>query len=353
MMLAERGMQRYSQFHRVSSPFDPFSCLLVLMEYLTVEDYVADLLISKHGVAKNDSQRRARQIRSYVRAATDLTSQALTSTPELSFLPAYYAILNLLKVSILVGPYHDQLPANRWHGATYPVTGKDSRSLLTEQIVLKRGGAIPLFYQTLTGTKLRTPSLTLSDILPFVSGVTAEYHLATGRISCLRAFRIQLEPLPDGGFQTHARLVRPVEDKAVYSPKDFKVFRHFKEHPDKKDMFVGKSFPTRVPFDDPEFRAQFRTVLLYAAPQLDIPQLGESLVTPVCSKHILWPEELGIALLFFYMSSVVRYKPEFLEKVRNSRYWPILAAARQECLLRMLALCWSQIHQQDLIVRHG
>jgi hypothetical protein len=341
-------MRRYRQIHAIASPLDPFSDVLVLMEYLTVQDYLTDLLISKHGLTKKEAPSRAQQIRPHVRAATGLICQTLSSAPELSFLPAYYGILNLLKVYILVGTFHDQLPTNRWHGATYPVGAKDSRNLLTEQIVLRRYGAIPLFYRTVTGTQMRPPKLALSDILPFVSGIGAEYHLATGKESGVRILQIAQEKLGSGEYQTQVHL-RPLQgEQAVYSPKDFKVLRHFSQHPEAPNVFVGKTFSRKLKEDDSLFRKQFRSELIYFYPYVD----GE-LATPLSSKHTLWPEELAIALLFFYMSSVVRYKPDFLARIRDSRYWPILATARQHSLLRMLILCWSHVHQENLILLHG
>jgi hypothetical protein len=53
---------------------------------------------------------------------------------RLRYLPAYYAILNLMKVGVLLGPRHADLPKNRTHGASYNPEGKDSRSILTEEI---------------------------------------------------------------------------------------------------------------------------------------------------------------------------------------------------------------------------
>ena len=51
-----------------------------------------------------------------------------------------------------------------------------------------------------------------------------------------------------------------------------------------------------------------------------------------------FPEEFPIALLFFHMGSVVRYQPEFLAKLRDSRHWPILASASRHGLFKFLLL---------------
>ncbi len=72
----------------------------------------------------------------------------------------------------------------------------------------------------------------------------------------------------------------------------------------------------------------------------------EAVRTPLCSKHLLLPEELPIALMFFHMSSVVRYKPEFLERLQQSKHWPVLAVAKRHSLLRVLLLFWAHMHKR-------
>jgi hypothetical protein len=96
-----------------------------------------------------------------MRVASKYLEQGVTGPPDISFLPLYYAILNLLKVYVLIGPYHANLPANRWHGATYNGLEKDSHSVATEVITIKKGGVIPLFYRSITGKVVTTNELQL------------------------------------------------------------------------------------------------------------------------------------------------------------------------------------------------
>jgi hypothetical protein len=163
--------------------------MLDWLGFLCAKDYLAHLLQRAHGLSAKEARARALLIIPHVRIAISYIRQSLDGPSEISFLPAYYAILNLMKVYVLLGPRHADLPKHRWHGATYDVHGKDSQSVLTEIITLKKGGVFPLFYQTITGKSLTTKNLRLQmkDILPYVSGVTHEYELATGfkSLSCL------------------------------------------------------------------------------------------------------------------------------------------------------------------------
>lgn len=340
-------MYRYSEVQGIKSPLDPMRDMFVFLEYLTAKDYLINTLVSAHGHTKQDASSRADQIIPHIRTAIAFLEQSLSAPPELSFLPAYYGILNLMKTYILVGPHHRELASQRWHGATYPVEEKDSRNLLTEHIVLKSRGAIPLFYRTVTGKTLVPSQVTMGQIYPFVSGVTAEYSLATGQAARIASLSIEMQPHKHRNKKTLSlRLLRQPGDTRQYALRDFKALRLFKQNKQTRDLFMGRPFKDDVQFDDPRYREMFHPFLIYG-------YQDNTIFTPYCSKRMLLPEELPIALLFFHMSNVVRYKPEFLYRIRSSRFWPLLAAARQHSLLRMLVLVWSFIHQKELVLMHS
>jgi hypothetical protein len=129
-------MLRYADIAGFQTPRDPMADLLVHLEYLAARDYAIELLTTRHGIATGDAKNRAKLIEPHVRVAAAYIEQALQSRPEVSFLPAYYAILNLTKIYILFGQHHEELSKNRWHGAAYPGFEKDSRTLGTWQIYL-------------------------------------------------------------------------------------------------------------------------------------------------------------------------------------------------------------------------
>jgi len=339
-------MYRYPQSYVISSPLDPMRDTLVLLEYLTAKDYLVSTLTSVHALSKSAANARAERIMPHIRTAIAFIEQSLATPTELCFLPAYYGILNLMKTYILLGPHHAELSSQRWHGATYPVEEKDSRNLLTEHVMLKNRGAIPLFYRTVTGRPIHSTRITMGQIYPYVSNITAEYFLATGNRSKIAAFKIDTIPYqPTGKKILMLQYLRQQGDVSQHSIRDFKGLRTFKQDQSKRDLFIGRPFPKTLSVRDKSYRNQFRPFLLYGFKK-DIVNMAS------CSKRLLLPEELPIALLFFHMSNVVRYKPEFLYRIRASRFWPMLAAARQHCLLRMLMLTWSYIHQKELVLEH-
>lgn len=343
-------MFRYPESQGIASSLDPITDLLGFLEYLTSEEYLLDVLNSTYGLNGRSAKDRAHQIIPHMRTAISFIRGSLASEPLFSFLPAYYGILNLSKVYILLGPRHADLPSHRWHGVVYPVNKKDSQSILTEQLVLKSGGAFPFFYETLTGRQFPDRKrITMREVYPFVNNIGAEYELATGKENCIQTFHVdwRRNKKKKGHRNLILQLHRRARDSREYEPRDFKALVQFKRDRADPDVFVGGVFPDGTHFDAPNVRAQFNPVMIY-----DNLSDDETFTTPACSTHLLMPEELPIFLLFFHMSSVVRYKPEFLFRIRDSQYWPMLSAARRHCLLKMLILAWSFVHKTNLFLKH-
>jgi len=343
-------MFRYPESQRIRSSLDPITDLLGFLEYLTSEEYLLDVLNRTYRLKGRSAKDRAHQIIPHMRAAISFIRGSLAREPLFSFLPAYYGILNLSKVYILLGPRHADLPSQRWHGVVYPVNKKDSQSILTEQLDLKSGGAFPLFYETLTGRQFpNRKRITMREVYPFVSDIGAEYELATGKENCIKTFQVgwRQNKKKKGSSNLTLQLLRGARDSREYKPRDFKALVKFRRDRAKSNVFVGGVFPDGTNFDAPNVRDQFDPTMIYENLSDD-----ESFTTAVCSTHLLMPEELPIFLLFFHMSSVVRYKPEFLFRIRDSQYWPMLSAARRHCLLKMLMLAWSFVHKTNLFLRH-
>jgi hypothetical protein len=334
-------LHRYPKMHAVVSDQDPFADMLDWLSFLTASDYLVNLLHTRHGISPAEARARSRPIMSHVRIASGYVQQSLAGPAELSFLPAYYAILNLLKVYVLLGPYHAELEKNRWHGAMYDVTSKDSRSIETEIVTIKRGGVIPLFYRTVTGSVLSQSDVhvELRDVLPLLRNVSHEYQLASGRDSRVRIIEIDVLAIGQD-LVPQVRVPSPPSGVAI-RPTQLKLLRAFKSVPQTPNTFHGKPIAKTMTGIE-AVRLQIRPYLLYAAHH-------QVMHTPVCGGRIEMMEELPIALFFFYMSSVVRYKPEFFSRLRDSRYWPLLSAARTHSFHAFLLAFWSFMAQENYV----
>lgn len=332
-------MKRYHETAGFYTPRDPLADLLVHLEYLASRDYSVELLVTRHGVAPTDAKSRAKKIAPHVRMAGAYVEQALLSQTEVSFLPAYYAILNLIKVYILFGPHHAELPKNRYHGAAYPGFEKDSRSLETEVIELHTKGAIPLCYRTITGRAVaKKTRLKLGDLYPYVADVSVEWKMATGRAAKLARMDVAILKGDDG---------RRVSVKATPFADNVKValrqlhLRKMRKVTGLENHFLSDIESDPGVSDEKLLARHVNRQLLYLTPDS---------TSPISGGQLLLPEELPIALVFFHLSSISRYKPEFLSELRDSKYWPVVAAARWHGLYKFLLLFSSFVQQKTVRV---
>ena len=108
-------------------------------------------------------------------------------------------------------------------------------------------------------------------------------------------------------------------------------------------QFLGRTTANIAISDDALVRACVRPALLYS-------DISGNPLTPSSSKPLLLPQELPIALAFFHLSSIVRYKPEFVARLRDSRFWPVVSTTQYHGMLHFVRLLWSFVHQTDLFI---
>lgn len=332
-------VQRYPEDVFVTSTQDGFCDLLDWLEFLNAKEYLVALLRGTHGLSESEAVRRAVEITPHVRMATAYIRQSLDGPTEISFLPAYYAILNLMKVYVLLGPRHADLAQNRWHGAAYDPRGKGSRSILTEEIVLKTGGVFPLFYETLTARKLpsRNVVLRIGDFLGLVSGIWFEYSLAMGRPHSICQLKFDVVNLQGS---MHIRcVVTPPAGRGPEGP--IQALRRFTVDSKQKRFYYSPVLQGPGPIEfTSALRGCLQTHLIYRLEPLNT-------YAEVVKSRLEFPQELPIALLFFYMSCIVRYRPEYFARLRDSKFWPVISSARMHAFLEFLLCFWSFAHKRN------
>jgi len=336
---------RYGEPEVVSTPLDPLEDIMSLICGLRSVSYVADILRSKHGVKeKKEIVSSSRLIVTYVDDALGLIAQAFSGPPEVSFLPLYYAILNLSKIYILMAGKRTQLERNRHHGASYPFE-KRSRDLLTEQIYLHPKGVLGLFYEVLTHGEpwiSKSGRLSMKEVYPFIYPISAEYEQAYGSRSPFQPVDLRVTRKGPDQWQCELELKWPIR----FDPRKWRyiqAFRGFRPKQADKLKFVSDIVQAR---DEREARrylqSSVRSFMLYSY----VDEFGKTrILIPLSRKRLLLPEELPIWLAFFHLSNVVRYRPEFLSVLRDSKSWPMLLALRKHATFRFLVLFWSYVQQ--------
>lgn len=341
---------RYPRVRSVKFMAERLEALMTMVEFLTSADYTEQLLISTHLVPKRDAARRAKAIGAHVKTALAYIDQARGGSPDVAPLPSYYAVLNLLKVYILCSGSAARLSANRWHGASYDGYAKTSHSLRTEEIVLRSGGAIPLAYEVITGQRIRDKtSVRLGDVYGYIPAVSVEWSAASGEDSMMANL---VASVVTGSRGLRAQIDLALLDPPTHVPPPKSVARiPALANVVARRKFYGFHSKPWYLAATPEreiFRLHVRPYLLYEStdPREEL-SVGYT-PTPICSRSLLMPEELPIVLALFHLSSVVRYQPEMLARLRDSRYWPVVASLRLDGVCRFLELFWSYTHQEVL-----
>jgi len=329
------------------SSLDQLDDIKCWVQGLTSATYVRDLLRSRHDIRRDSGlQPRSDSIARLVDIACKYMEQADKGPQEVSFLPLYYVCLNLLKAYVVAGPYEAALSTNRHHGAGYDAN-RDPQSLDDDIITLYGKGAIPLFYQTMVGQSIGSGlELRMRDVYPYIRDVAAEYSRVTKGRPRLIPFVITVE---EDALKGSKRLKANYIDRynvkfSQVATQSLQAFAGLRREKEDSRQLVSRWHSSN---DDAAIRAHIRPAMLYNEIIKDQsgPPVTYNLV-PLSAGKLLLPEELPLVLAFYHMSNVVRYSPDGVRKLMNSKYWPVLLVLRRHGLYRFLVLFWSFMNQR-------
>ena len=339
-------MNRYDVKYSIGTDLDPIEDLLIFMSTLKSKGYTKDLLKSVHNITNTaELEKNANLIKLHMDNAIGLAEQAFSGPPETSFLPLYYSTLNLNKVYLIILGKRIQLAQNRWHGASYSENHM-SRNFLNEEINVKRRGTIPLIYNTLTGKSIPNAGIKvkLSDIYPYITSIGAEYGIITKMKEKMMQISSKVINDPENG---HHLKVEILNDDYLNAPPQARSLK----------AFSGLSL-INPENGAPYYVTQKRTGNFNIIERQLINSVKRYLnsddlygfnnwisSTPISNRNHVFNEELCITLAYFHLSNVVRYNPEHLFKLMDSKYWSILLALRKHGYLRFLKLMWGNFNK--------
>lgn len=344
---------RYDKTVQVVTTLNPIEDLVNWISGLRSAGYTGDIVRSIHAVGSTGRKikKEAERISQLAMNAVGFLEQAYSGPADVSFLPLYYAVLNLSKAYIVFSGKKAVLDVQRRHGASYNPSAKASHDLLTERVSLWPQGALPLFYETLTGHDWSKVSKTLKmrDVYPYVPRVTHEFGVAYRQPHGLVSIHVEVENLEDNKYRLSGK-VGPSKNANVGNKRHLKILRDFRRHSgDDPKRFVGKSVGAQTEEEAKATLLQdFRRHLIYLS------RAGREIypLTPICNMNLQMAEEIPIWLALFHLSSVVRYNPEFLARLGDSRSWPLLLALRRHSVLQFLTLFWSFVNQANFHLIH-
>jgi hypothetical protein len=244
----------------------------------------------------------------------------------------------------VIGPYSHELPINRWHGASYDAN-RTFKSLDDDFIQLQRRGAINLLYRTLVNQDMfqnQNPPIRLRmrAIYPYIADIGAEYGMATQRKGKLVPFSVRIES--EG---TKQRLVAEYRGGEYFQWNKMKIaslqgFTGMKREAKDSKKLISKWYTQT---NNTSLMSCLRSSMLYSRKLRSNENFFN--YVPLSEGQLLLLEELPILLAFYHMSSIVRYDPDTLVKLMDSKYWPMLLVLRNHGLYRFLMLFWSYMNQ--------
>ncbi len=118
--MTEGRVYRYDTHHLTSTQLDPMQDLTAWIAGLRSVGFVSDLLRERHQFrTARATTRAAKAISAHADVAVQFLDQGFAATSEIAFLPVFYALSNLAKITITMSGHLNLLEQERWHGATW------------------------------------------------------------------------------------------------------------------------------------------------------------------------------------------------------------------------------------------
>ena len=350
---------RYADRSQCRTPLDPLDDCTAWFRGLSSRDYTAELLQARHGFTDATRTRSCtRAIAAHADSAVDLLEQAFSGPARTSYLPIYYAMLNLAKVVVLCKGWLSELQTQRVHGASWSGIRRASQDLLTDHITLQERGAIGLFYRALVGelwprsrrkdrngkwVYTHQRRVVLRSLYPYINSVSFEYRTAYGEERRMTAIEASLQQAGTGKWRVEAAF----PDIGLPTGQAKREFRILSGLTEEHGKYVSRSVSASDPSGARASLANdFRWFLLCSVPG----SLGTSYtLTPRSSSSLLLPEEIPCLLVFFHLSNVVRYDPERLARLLDSKARGMLEALRRHATYSYMLAVWSYLMQAQVL----
>lgn len=331
---------RYDQDLAFSSPRDALSDLVSHLSFCTSAKYSADLIRARHGVAGKDAVARGRRISAHMRTALDFVDQSISSRPEVAAVGCYYAILNLAKCYILASAHWSKLDSRLLHGLAYKTYVKDSHKLPTEELDLHPSGVIPTLYELIVGVSLSKQKVRMGDVYPYILDVGAEWELATGEAGRLASLTFEVRADPQSRRLPWVEVIGPTTH--ALTARVFPALVGFRKWKGSPNGFAGPPL-THGADEMKVLQSHVRRFLLYDSHT-------HRSVTPVSGRRLMLPQELPLALAFYHLSSIQRYNPEFMAKLKDSAFWSVVVSLQWHGLQKFALLAWSYLQQRNVLI---
>jgi hypothetical protein len=335
---------RYAGRVRCSTPLDPIADCTAWIAGLRSTEYTASMLRGAHGFSNRaDILEASKVIRAHAQAVLEFLDQAQRGPTRASFLPLYYAMLNLAKIAIVFRGGLRDLERQRHHGAFWSGLTSRGQDLLSDHITVRSKGAIALFYRALAGHHHAALDgrIYLRQVYPLISSVGFEYRQAYQAEPLLLPVRVYMEQEDGKGWRVEATASLdhhiPLDPKSLFL-KGFRKTTH-----GKASRWVAA---TDAKTAHAALAVHVNWWMLYHT------VIGGMVTTSMPSRKCrrVLPQELPVLLAMFHLGNVVRYDPERLARLYDSRAVTVLEILRRHGLLTYLTAIWSFYAQKQHVI---
>jgi hypothetical protein len=353
---------------------------LMLYSISEVEDLAKKLFIEVN-IPETQFDVIWKKLRSFIRQANNYWDAATKTNFRSAPLLFYYSFLNLVKAFLILR--NSQLPSKLGHGIYYRKS--DYQSNLKDKtiwVVLHKNDQIfPLYYKEIFNI-LPPPYFKITDLFGYLTDISFQYlQCNIGKVKTYPVihricfddtrkkcwivlainFYLGLEELERSFplFTEYFELVQPPE-KVTSVLRDIFHFKesewidfHFYQFKEEKEINTeNKGINTLI--------GEGIKILKNIFDPLIIPKhVDSSNATFYISLPLHFPnnqsfpmnEEVAIYLLMFFLSELVRYQPEYLDSILESKEAWLLRSFIESCPLKFLRIITSRIINKVIILK--
>lgn len=332
---------------------------IMLRSYSEVRQRGVELLKS-HGIQPSGISKTWNRFRSYVKQAEYYWNAATATSYESSSLLYYYSFLNLIKAFLVLRD--PTLPHDIHHGLSFQ-TSDNSSSLRNKFVNIQLGSkeAFSLYYKKVF---LKDPpsQLKITSLLAYPIDVSFQY--ASGGFGSRKSipfiYRIAIDPnrkktwlicaIPslarlkyfksifNNFFDEFEQTSRPnrvdsgFRELFNFQAQDWASYDFYQSKISKEIDFIGDKVPTGIVVQ--KIRNCFEPWL---SPNFYADEFSGYINLPKDKKNNnLINEEIAIYAVMFFMSEIVRYRPDYLDKILSSKASWLLESFVETCPLKFL-----------------
>lgn len=344
--------------------------LWIILEYFSEIEDTGLTFLKNNGIANLALRKKTfRHFQAYVRQAKNYYYSAKTLSPRSSGLLFYYCFLNLAKAAIVIK--EPSIGGKRIsHGISYKI---ENNSKFSEQgVKVLSDGIFPKLYSWYFGKKIKPTTLKIPILLNYCTDINYQCRMAglyktkilySRYVHCVNKNQKKswsLLAIPEASIllkypKSTKGIIDNYEKVNVPQQNCRELFNlsaleqsHFIFLQSKEIPWMSDNIPAEL-----EVRSETLKLLseVFQTYYYDDKRADFVISLPYLpNKQIRMDEPIAIYLIMFYLSSLVRYNPQYLEGLLNKKEVWLIDSFVKSCSTTFLRIMVSRIVGTDYII---